>query len=400
MTSIKLTLTGAQAQAQVEGILTAGMVGIPVTISYDEQWEGLSKTLICKSAAGQRCVIGVEESATVAPEVMYYDPLGKNELWLGVEGRSADGTLVFPSTMTRCGEILPGASTKEIEIKEGHGALWAQIMDRIGNMKLLATSEKDDLVSAINEVFAQGPAGKMEGPLIATVTDNGDGTGSLDKTFEEIKEAIENGKMVFASLDGGYLPLRSFEPTASVVFGYQDVYVDDVAGRQVIWYVGVFLPIDEEYATIMRDEDVSGSAMLVNVSGSESTGYTADRPFTEVKTAILSGQPVYMCGSDNLLYPFLFASGGADFDQMTFGMAMAVPTSNGISFLTRGLSMSDDNGIEFAENDRFIDTLKNPMAMTINGTTYDGSSFVNYTDTINSMIDAKIKVLDATGVSY
>ena len=35
MTSIKLTVTGASARAEVDGLLTSGMVGIPVTISYD-----------------------------------------------------------------------------------------------------------------------------------------------------------------------------------------------------------------------------------------------------------------------------------------------------------------------------------------------------------------------------
>lgn len=315
MTSIKLTLTGAQAQAQVEGILTAGMVGIPVTISYDEQWEGLSKTLICKSAVGQRCAIEVEENATVAPEVMRHDPLGRNELWLGVEGRSTDGTLVFPSTMTRCGEILPGAATKEIELREGHGAIWAQIMNRIGNMKLLETSEKEDLVSAINEVYQHGISGKTAAPLIVNITeDEGSSEYIADKNGKEILEAVNTGRTVYANIEGGitmqlvaYAALEDDDGTYYIaVFSYEDITEDGITSMQAM------------VTTVVFAKEILG--------------------MTEVTEVTL-------------------------------------------------------------ENNSFNE-LPNPYSMRINGVSYDGSSTADYTSTINAMIDAKIKALDATGVSY
>ena len=43
MTNIKLTVNGAKATAEVDGILTSGSVGIPVTIEYDSSWNGLTK---------------------------------------------------------------------------------------------------------------------------------------------------------------------------------------------------------------------------------------------------------------------------------------------------------------------------------------------------------------------
>ena len=48
LASIKLTVTGAQAWATVTGPLTSGMVGLPVTIEYDETWDGLTKNLVCR----------------------------------------------------------------------------------------------------------------------------------------------------------------------------------------------------------------------------------------------------------------------------------------------------------------------------------------------------------------
>ena len=62
LTSILLTLDGAQAWATVTGPLTSGMVGIPVTIEYDDTWNGLRKNLVCRcspwgSNDGERRVI-------------------------------------------------------------------------------------------------------------------------------------------------------------------------------------------------------------------------------------------------------------------------------------------------------------------------------------------------------
>lgn len=106
MTSIRLKLTGATAKAEVTGTLTSGMVGIPVTIEYDKEWEGLQKNLICQSDAGTWTVLEIGEQAAVAPEALQYTKYGKNELFLGVEGRNVEGDLVLPSTMAYCGQIL------------------------------------------------------------------------------------------------------------------------------------------------------------------------------------------------------------------------------------------------------------------------------------------------------
>ena len=43
MTSIRLTVNGANASAMVTGKLTSGMVGVPVTIEYDRAWDELAE---------------------------------------------------------------------------------------------------------------------------------------------------------------------------------------------------------------------------------------------------------------------------------------------------------------------------------------------------------------------
>ena len=129
MTSIKLTVTGAEAWASVTGILTSGMVGIPVTIEYDEAWNGLTKNLMCRcspwgSDDGEiRTRLNVGEASTVAHEVMQPDMY----LYLGVEGFSADGTLVIPTAWAKCGKIEYGANTCEDPSTDPELTVWNQI---------------------------------------------------------------------------------------------------------------------------------------------------------------------------------------------------------------------------------------------------------------------------------
>ena len=50
-----LTVTGARTQALVTGPLTSGMVGIPVTIEYDDSWNGLTKKFGVPMQQGRIC---------------------------------------------------------------------------------------------------------------------------------------------------------------------------------------------------------------------------------------------------------------------------------------------------------------------------------------------------------
>lgn len=156
MTSIQLTLTGAQASAQVDGPLTAGMVGIPVTIQYDDSWEGLTKTLVCKNGPRTQRRYNVGTQTIVAPEVMFTQEHEANILYLGVEGRDAEGKLVLPSTYAYCGAIQPGAQGDCPEAAEESAPIWAQILAQLGDLGELNTEEKSSLVAAINSGLEDG----------------------------------------------------------------------------------------------------------------------------------------------------------------------------------------------------------------------------------------------------
>lgn len=151
MTTIQLTLSGASAMAKVSGIITSGMVGLPVTIAYDSAWEGLTKSLVCRSSSGVYSILDVDGHTFVAPEALQCCAGRPNPLYLGVEGRNRDGTLVIPSTMVYCGDILPGADPLGDTSVTPDSPAWVNVMSFVGKPDFLLTDARDSLVAAINE---------------------------------------------------------------------------------------------------------------------------------------------------------------------------------------------------------------------------------------------------------
>lgn len=158
LTSIKLMLTGAQAWASVNGPLTSGMVGIPVTIEYDESWDGLTKNLMCRcspwgSNDGEiRTILNVGETSTVAHEVMQAGMY----LHLGIEGFSSDGTLVIPTTWAKCGKIEYGANTFDDPSTEPELPIWNQLQTEVEQIKRDGyTQEQIDEIQAYVQSASQ-----------------------------------------------------------------------------------------------------------------------------------------------------------------------------------------------------------------------------------------------------
>ena len=144
LTSIRLRLFGAQALATVSGPLTSGMVGIPITIEYDEAWDGLTKNLVCRcsewgSFDGEyRTVLDVGSEAVAAHEVM----VPGMHLYLGVEGYSSDGQLVMPTTWAVCGKIQHGANTGTDLSADPTLPVWGQLQAQIEEIKQVAVQEE------------------------------------------------------------------------------------------------------------------------------------------------------------------------------------------------------------------------------------------------------------------
>lgn len=127
MTNIKVKVNGSSITAEADGKLTSGMVGVQVSIEYNEEWDGLNKTAIFRVGQFSRDRRNVENSTTVPWEVMRNS--GKN-LEVGIEGRDADGNIIMPTVWATVGMIfdgakatIPGAPTPDSEAGgEGGGS--------------------------------------------------------------------------------------------------------------------------------------------------------------------------------------------------------------------------------------------------------------------------------------
>ena len=149
MTTIHFTVHGADAQAAVSGVLTGGMVGLPILFRFDSTWDGLSRTLVCRGGGRQISITGIGTQATVPHEVL----CAGSTLFVGVEGRNAEGTLVIPTIWVNCGVIQEGAVPNEVGSTDPAAPIWAQLQQQIGCLENLDTQEKADLVRAINEIL-------------------------------------------------------------------------------------------------------------------------------------------------------------------------------------------------------------------------------------------------------
>lgn len=162
MTTIYLTLSGATASAQVEGTVTAGAAGIGVYVSWDEHWDELTMTLLCKSDAGIWAVSLEDGEATIPQEALQRTLFGRNELMLGVEGRSRDGKLVLPSEFAYCGKILPGARQENLsQTAQTVGAVaeiitWHQCPQAVREFVSQVTYDPADTQSSRIAAYAPG----------------------------------------------------------------------------------------------------------------------------------------------------------------------------------------------------------------------------------------------------
>lgn len=175
LTSIKLSIKGAHAWATVDGPLTSGMVGIPVTIEYDKAWDGLTKNLMCRcsqwgSNNGEiRTLLNVGDTSTVAHEVMQPDMY----LYLGVEGFNDDGALVIPTTWARCGKIEYGANTCEDLSSDPELPIWNQLQTEVEQIKRDGyTQEQIDEIQDYVRSASQAAASAEKSKNNATAASN------------------------------------------------------------------------------------------------------------------------------------------------------------------------------------------------------------------------------------
>lgn len=186
-------LFGAQAVATVTGPLTSGMAGIPIKIEYDEAWDGLTKNLVCRCSGwgafdgAYRTILDVGEDAVVAHEVMMPDQY----LYLGVEGYSADGKLVMPTTWAVCGKIQRGANTGTDLSADPTLPVWGQLQTEIEQFRGNAVTQEQ-----VNNILETLTLGKHTDGLVYIFLGGKPMGNGLDISGGEVVEPVYGDPVV------------------------------------------------------------------------------------------------------------------------------------------------------------------------------------------------------------
>ena len=109
MTNVSISCHGALAKVKVKGQIHQGMVGIPVTLEWDQEWEGLRKVL--KVRCGETCrSVSLEGTEAYLP---WECLIAGQRLECGVDGWDMEGKLRLPTNWASCGMVKPSVADRE-----------------------------------------------------------------------------------------------------------------------------------------------------------------------------------------------------------------------------------------------------------------------------------------------
>ena len=141
MTQITVKIDHAVAEAELTGVLTSRMVGVPVRFEFGPIWDGLIKAAVFQGSGASITVMLFRTNEVELP----YEVLmsAGSTLKIGVEGRDPGGALVIPSTLVEVGKILEGADPHGTEPGEPTEPVWGQIMAKVDALEALTEKMVD-----------------------------------------------------------------------------------------------------------------------------------------------------------------------------------------------------------------------------------------------------------------
>lgn len=287
-----------------------------------------------------------------------------------------------------------------------------------GNVDLSEYAKKDELPSSLPNPFALTINGQVyDGseavsvdttPLVITVTGDDEAGYTADKTVAELNKAYSANRPMVCTLDGvgTNIPLVRVNGTALIRLyhfhspsgtAYQSVLL--TAFNSGVLKVSVSSGSVGEMSTLTINGTsyngteavtINTAPLYIKITEDETTGeWAADQKYAVILYYMSLGRTPF-CTIDGLWLPLIGAEGELDF-SFTFGF--------GDMFLAYFVTIGEDDSVsvEVAET---LD-LPNPNPLIINGQSYNGESPVDFTDTINGMIDAKLaQIPNASGVSF
>ena len=140
MEKIKLRVTANVAEVvESPEIITSGTIGLPVEITFDSRWEGLTKLAVFRGG-DTTIAVTYPEGGTVVP----WEVLEKPNVWLqiGVYGVNADGSVAIPTMWATVRVIHTGADPNGADAPATRGA-WQEMLDEVNNLKNNLASKQE-----------------------------------------------------------------------------------------------------------------------------------------------------------------------------------------------------------------------------------------------------------------
>lgn len=163
---ITLTCNGDErhADAQVEGKITTGSVGLPVNVVLSDDFDGLATTVVFQAGEVKRDVVYTGKRITVPPECLTQSGIA---LMLGVYATDAEGVRVIPTVWASAGTIRQGVRPSGFDPAEPTPSWPAQVV-KIATDALAAADAAKGEVDAWEEAASGWTAGARVESLDST----------------------------------------------------------------------------------------------------------------------------------------------------------------------------------------------------------------------------------------
>lgn len=186
MTQVFMDITGAQGTARKTGLLTAGMVGVPVQFSFSPEWAELNCLAVFRAGDVKKDNALIDGRSVIPAEVLQQPG---QRLYLGVEGRSKQGDVVIPTVWAEVGQILDGAQAANDPALAPTPSQFERFMAQVEQVD-------EKIKAALQDVNVSGA-----GAYTIVVDGN---TMTADKTNAEMYEAYLAARPAYLLFTSGY----------------------------------------------------------------------------------------------------------------------------------------------------------------------------------------------------
>ena len=314
---IKARIDGVELKISEREPLLAGTVGLnKISLSFSDEWAIFTKQIdFTNEQSGETRRISAEVGVCTVPWELLK---AEGDITCYVRGIGSDGRLVLRTNEANLGTVLgstdgnvPGTGTPTPDVCDETAA-------KIGDLSKLETNDKSQLVAAINELKRADGLGVFEVMLTAQ-----DGVLTADKTFEQVKAAVADGKPVLKVHSDGdvlwfFLLDKSSAEIDFVGFADEQILAYLTAKQDGSWETTVTARVTVEMLSELSDKLGNLGNLTTTAKNNLVAAINELKSGTAVTEATVSGwgftkntgtysKPAGGIPKDDLAYPVLYA---------------------------------------------------------------------------------------------